>query len=102
MEHDHRHRALPQYATRKHETSQSGFALPFSCFRDAYWLLCGGAVSLEVDGVFFVAGLLLHSEESRQQRERIVVLIDDTFLERDDRVVRDGDVFGTDLGAALG
>ncbi len=35
-------------------------------------------------------------------RDRIVELVDDPFLERNDRVVGDVDVFGADLGAALG
>src|SRR5690606_37286458 len=32
----------------------------------------------------------------------VVVTVDDAFLKRDDRVVGDGDVLGTHLGAALG
>src|SRR4029077_19372755 len=37
-----------------------------------------------------------------QRRERIVVRVYDALLERNDRVVRDGDRLGADLGATLG
>ena len=42
---------------------------------------------------------LEHPEESRH---RIIKLIDDAFLHRDDRVVRDADVFRANFRAAFG
>src|SRR6187549_1867440 len=41
-------------------------------------------------------------EESEELRQRVVEAVDDALLEGDDRVVRDRDVLGADLGAALG
>ena len=38
----------------------------------------------------------------QQPAERIVKFIHHAFLQRNDRVIGDGDVFGADLGAALG
>src|ERR1035438_9248897 len=39
---------------------------------------------------------------STQPRDRVVVGVDDALLQRDDGVIGDVDVLGTDLGAALG
>src|SRR4029077_718210 len=44
----------------------------------------------------------LPGEFPPQRRERIVVRVYDALLERNDRVVRDGDRLGADLGATLG
>src|SRR4051812_27304876 len=44
----------------------------------------------------------LRLELAQQARGRIVEPVDDAFLQRNDRVVGDGDVLGADLGAALG
>src|SRR5882762_5251978 len=44
----------------------------------------------------------LRAKDLPEPAEGIVEVVDDAFLERDDGVVGDGDVLGTDLGAALG
>ena len=55
-------------------------------------------------GRLFAVGLGLFRavEPSPQFTKRIVVLVDDAFLERDDGVVGDGDVLRADVGTALG
>ncbi len=45
---------------------------------------------------------LLGTEDTEQPRERIVQAVDDAFLERNYRVVGNGDLFRADLRAALG
>src|SRR5262249_388301 len=45
---------------------------------------------------------ILFREDAEQPLQRIIVLIDDAFLERNDRVVGDGDALRTHFGAALG
>src|SRR5262249_7923524 len=42
------------------------------------------------------------AEHPQQLRDRIVELVDDALLERNDGVVGNGDSLGTDVGAALG
>src|SRR5581483_374772 len=44
----------------------------------------------------------LFREDAQQALHRIIVPVDDALLERNDRVVGDGDALGTNLGAALG
>src|SRR5207248_516771 len=39
---------------------------------------------------------------AQELRQRVVEVVDDALLQRNDRVVRDVDVLGADLGAALG
>src|SRR6476619_7435514 len=47
------------------------------------------------------SALLRSADEAHECTQRIVMPVDDALLERNDRVVGNGDVFGTHLRAAL-
>ena len=72
-------------------------------YRSAFWSAAGILLfrdPLDLVLIRHASSLLLNSFSS--SAERIVELVHDSLLERDDRVVRDGDVLRADLGAALG
>src|SRR4051794_23947244 len=57
---------------------------------------------LSCSGMSTISGLASGRKDAEQLLQRIIVAIHDTFFKGNNGVIRDGDVLGADLGAALG